>query len=97
LSRRGFESLAKISIDLKEKGMPKLYDKQSGALLGIVSDDDIDALIEQLEEEDSTDEDYFIDADTIDLLEEGGASETLISLLRKAVGDSDGIDVRYEE
>jgi hypothetical protein len=66
-------------------------------LLGIVSDDDIDALIEQLEEEDSTDEDYFIDADTIDLLEEGGASETLISLLRKAVGDSDGIDVRYEE
>ncbi|MGQ0522398.1 MAG: galactosyldiacylglycerol synthase [Betaproteobacteria bacterium] len=77
--------------------MPKLYDKQSGALLGIVSDDDIDALIEQLEEEDSTDEDYFIDADTIDLLEEGGASETLISLLRKAVGDSDGIDVRYEE
>jgi hypothetical protein len=77
--------------------MPKLYDKQSGAMLGIVSDDDIDALIEQLEEEDSTDEDYFIDADTIDLLEEGGASETLISLLRKAVGDSDGIDVRYEE
>jgi hypothetical protein len=97
LSRRGGESLAKISIDLKEKGMPKLYDKQSGALLGIVSDDDIDALIEQLEEEDSTDEDYFIDADTIDLLEEGGASETLVSLLRKAVGDSDGIDVRYEE
>lgn len=77
--------------------MPKLYDKQSGALLGIVSDDDIDALIEQLEEEDSTDEDYFIDAETIDLLEEGGASETLVNLLRKAVGDSDGIDVRYEE
>lgn len=77
--------------------MPKLYDKQSGALLGIVSDDDIDALIEQLEEEDTTDEDYFIDAETIDLLEEGGASETLVNLLRKAVGDSDGIDVRYEE
>lgn len=77
--------------------MPKLYDKQSGALLGIVSDDDIDALIEQLEEEDTTDEDYFIDAETIDLLEEGGASETLVNLLRRAVGDSDGIDVRYEE
>lgn len=77
--------------------MPKLYNKQSGALLGIVSDDDIDALIEQLEEEDSTDEDYFIDADTIDLLEEGGASETLVTLLRNAVGDSEGIEVRYEE
>jgi hypothetical protein len=77
--------------------MPKLYDKQSGALLGIVSDDDIESLIDQLEEEDSADEDYFIDADTIDLLEEAGASETLLSVLRKAVGDSEGIDIRYEE
>lgn len=77
--------------------MPKLYDKQSGALLGIVSDDDIESLIDQLEEEDSADEDYFIDADTIDLLEEGGASETLVNMLRKAVGDSEGIEIRYEE
>lgn len=77
--------------------MPKLYDKQSGALLGIVSDDDIESLIDQLEEEDSADEDYFIDADTIDLLEEGGASETLLNVLRKAVGDSEGIEIRYEE
>jgi hypothetical protein len=77
--------------------MPKLYDKQSGALLGIVSDDDIESMIDQLEEEDSVDEDYFIDADTIDLLEEGGASETLLSVLRKAVGDSEGIEIRYEE
>lgn len=77
--------------------MPKLYDKQSGALLGIVSDDDIESLIDQLEEEDSADEDYFIDADTIDLLEEGGASETLVNMLRRAVGDSDGIEIRYEE
>ena len=77
--------------------MPKLYDKQSGALLGIVSDDDIESLIDQLEEEDSVDEDYFIDADTIDLLEEGGASEALLNVLRKAVGDSEGIEIRYEE
>ena len=77
--------------------MPKLYDKQSGALLGIVSDEDIESLIDQLEEEGSADEDYFIDADTIDLLEEGGASETLLSVLRKAVGDSEGIEIRYEE
>lgn len=77
--------------------MPKLYDKQSGALLGIVSDEDIESLIDQLEEEDSADEDYFIDADTIELLEEGGASETLLSVLRKAVGDSEGIEIRYEE
>jgi hypothetical protein len=80
-----------------ENTMPKLYNKRSGALLGIVSDEDIETLIDQLEEEDQTDEDYFIDTATIDLLEESGASESLVNLLRRAVGDSEGIDVRYEE
>jgi hypothetical protein len=76
--------------------MPKLYNKQSGAFLGEVSDADIQALIDHLEEEHRTDEDYFIDSATIDLLEEAGASASLISLLRRAVSKSDAIDVRYE-
>ena len=76
--------------------MPRLYNKQTGALLGNVSETDIQTLIDELEEEHRTDEDYFIDAATIDLLEEAGASAALVSLLRKAVGDSEGIDVRYE-
>ena len=76
--------------------MPRLYNKQTGALLGNVSDTDVQTLIDELEEEHRTDEDYFIDGPTIDLLEEAGASAALVSLLRKAVGDSEGIDVRYE-
>jgi len=35
-------------------------------------------------------------AGTIDLLEEGGSSVSLITLLRAAVGATDGIEVRYE-
>lgn len=76
--------------------MPKLYDKESGALLGNVSEEDIEKLVEQLEEEDSRDQDYYVNVDTIDLLEESGASHALVSMLRKAVGDSDGIEIRYE-
>ena len=77
--------------------MPGLYNKQSGAFLGSVSDADIQSLVDQLEEEHRADEDYFIDTATIEILEEAGASAALISLLRKAVGNSEGIDVRYEK
>jgi len=77
--------------------MPRLYEKRSGAFLGTVSDADIKSLVDQLEEEHQTDEDYFVDSATIDLLEEAGASASLISLLRRAVGNSEGIDVRFEK
>ncbi|MEX0735653.1 MAG: hypothetical protein WD944_08210 [Steroidobacteraceae bacterium] len=77
--------------------MPRLYEKQSGAFLGTVSDADIQSLVNQLEEEHQTDEDYFVDSATIDLLEEAGASASLINLLRSAVGNSEGIDIRYEK
>ncbi|MDR2215937.1 MAG: hypothetical protein LBE59_08870 [Nevskiaceae bacterium] len=76
--------------------MPKLYNHQTGALLGQITDDDVRSLVDQLEEEDSRDVDYFVDANTIDLLEQAGASATLLALLRKAVGNSEGLEVRYE-
>lgn len=77
--------------------MPRLYEKQSGAFLGEVSEDDIRSLVDQLEEEHRTDEDYFIDTATIELLERAGASKALVSMLRQAVGGSEGIDIRYEK
>ncbi len=77
--------------------MPTLHDKQTGQFLGTVSDADIEVLVDQLEEEYQTDEDYFVDSATIDLLEEAGASDDLVSLLRAAVGASEGIEVRYKK
>jgi len=77
--------------------MPTLHDVSSGALLGTVSDEDLKMLVDQLEEESSQDDDYFIDMATIDLLQAAGASELLVALLRKAVGTSDGIDVRVDK
>ena len=77
--------------------MPKLYNVQTGELLGVVSGPDVQILIDHLEEEHRTDKDYFINPTTIDLLSEGGASGDLVNLLRKGIGSSEGIDVRYEE
>jgi hypothetical protein len=77
--------------------MPRLFNKQSGSLIGTITEADLKVLIEQLEEEDRADLDYFIDQDTIDLLEENGAPASLVSLLRDAVGETEGIDIRWEK
>lgn len=75
----------------------RILDKNSGALLGDVSRDDLQLMIDQFEEESSRDQDYFIDATTIDILQEAGASERLLALLREVVGTSEGVDIRWEE
>jgi len=75
--------------------MINLYDTESNRLLGTVSDADLQALVNALEEESSDDKDYYINADTIDLLS-ATASPQLIELLRTALGSSEGIEVRWE-
>jgi hypothetical protein len=77
--------------------MPTLIAKDSGAVLGSVSDADVKVLIDALEEEDRKDQDYFIDEPTIDLIELSGGSSSLVELLRAAVGTSDGLEVRWEK
>ena len=77
--------------------MPRIYNKQNGTKLGDISESDIECLIDVLEEEDTHDVDYFIDLDTVDILENNGASEALLQMLRSAIGGSEGIDIRWEK
>jgi hypothetical protein len=77
--------------------VPRLYMKQNGSFLGTIDDSDLKLLVDQLEEEDEADDDYFIDGPTIDLLEENDASEALVSMLRDAVGSSDGVDILWKK
>ena len=76
--------------------MPRLYLKEGG-LLGSITDADLEKLIDELEETELADDDYFIDGATLDILEQGGASATLVAMLRSAIGSSEGIDVRWEK
>ena len=54
-------------------------------------------LIDQLEEEHETDTDYYVCADTIEILEESGASAGLLKMLRDAVGSTEGVDVAWKK
>ena len=77
--------------------MPKLIQADGNRYLGNISDADVKVLIDQLEEEDMADQDYFIDSATVSILEAAGASKALVDMLLAAIGDSDGIDVRWEK
>lgn len=65
--------------------------------LGSITEADLQVLKNALEEEGESDRDYFIDSDTIDGIADGTASDHLVNLLREAVGDSDGVDIRWEK
>jgi processive 1,2-diacylglycerol beta-glucosyltransferase len=76
--------------------MVKLYDAEKGTRLGDITEEDLRFLIEQLEEESLTDRDYYVSADTVDMLEQAGGDPTLIATLRQALGGGEGVEVRWE-
>jgi hypothetical protein len=77
--------------------MFKLSMKDSGAFLGTIDGVDLQLLVDQLEEEHEEDKDYFVCADTIEMLKESGASASLIKILTTAVGSSDGVEVAWQK
>ena len=72
-----------------------LYNNDSGAVIGDISESDLRFLIDNLEEETSDDQDYYLRPETVAMLAERGGSAALIELLRTALGDSEGVEVRW--
>jgi hypothetical protein len=77
--------------------MITLWLKDTRTLIGSIEDADLRLLVDQLEEESETDVDYYISQATVDILEKNGASAQMVALLRKAVGDSEGVDITWAE
>lgn len=75
----------------------RLTEKDTGRTLGTISQEDLQLLIGYMEEESSTDQDYYVEHTAIDALESLGASDAFVTLLRGAVGESEGIDVVWAE
>ena len=63
--------------------------------IGSVTDEELGQLIDLLEEGSEEDQDYYIDADTLVYLEESQVSPSLISLLKKALGDKESVDIQW--
>ncbi len=75
--------------------MINLYDTHKRHV-GTITEAQLQFLIDSMEEESTTDQDYYLDEATIDYLEARGADAGLVALLRGALGDHDGRTVRWE-
>ncbi len=75
--------------------MIDIYDNATNVLIGSITDADLKVLTDAFEEESEDDQDYYIDQATIDLLGDGRATLHLMGLLRKALGTSDGVEIRW--
>ena len=73
----------------------RILEKDSGRLIGTISEEDLQVMIDYMEEESSTDTDYFVEQSAIGAMESLGASPTFVSMLRGAVGNSEGIDIKW--
>ncbi len=75
--------------------MIELRDKDTGVALGTINDEQLDFLAELLEEESSEDHDYYINHDTLEMLEKSGADPDLLELLRGALGTREDMEIEW--
>jgi hypothetical protein len=76
--------------------MIQLRNKDTSAPIGEITEEQLDFLIDMLEEEDSEDQDYWIDDMTLQYFQENGGDPVLIKLLQDAIGESEGVEIEWD-
>ncbi|HUP42013.1 MAG TPA: galactosyldiacylglycerol synthase [Thermoanaerobaculia bacterium] len=76
--------------------MVRLFDSETGAELGTIGDEQLRFLEDHLEEESADDRDYYFNRTMIDVLEEKGGDPELVVLLRRALGEREGVEIRWQ-
>lgn len=75
-----------------------LHNKDTKTLIGPLSEQQRQDLIDFLVEENSEDRDYFIDEATLEHLEEQGADAELLATLRRLLEECpDGVEIEWRE
>ena len=76
--------------------MIELRDKETGRSLGSISEDQLQFLVDQLEEESSTDTDYYLNRATLDMFADNGIDPQLLTLLRDALGNREDMEIEWK-
>lgn len=76
--------------------MYQLMDIEHNDEIGVVTEDQVQFLIDNLEEEGVEDQDYYIDSDALSFLAENGCDEELFTMLTEALEGRVNVDIRYE-
>lgn len=75
----------------------RLYIKDSPTAIGTITEEQLQTLLDLLEEEDASDRDYYIDEGVLEYLEEEGADQELLAILRPHVRGEDGVEIVWRE
>ncbi len=75
--------------------MAELRDKDTGAIIGSITDEQLRFLVDQFEEESDTDRDYWFNKAAVDMLRDSGADAELLALLVTAMGDRDEMEIEW--
>lgn len=73
-----------------------LYVKDTDTRIGTITEDQVQTLIDLFEEEDTTDQDYYINADTLEFMKDQSADPDLIAMLEPHIGE-DGAEIEWRE
>jgi len=87
---------ARLHAAAAEQGSVELIDVESGVPIGRLSLVAFESIADHLELESEDDHDYFIDGQTIAMLEEAGADADAVEMLRRALGTRPGMDVKWK-
>lgn len=75
--------------------MIRLRNKETGAELGSITEEDLQFLIDNLEEEWEEDQDYFLNRQTLEMLKDRGASPALAQMLTDTMGARDALEIEW--
>lgn len=76
--------------------MVELFDKESGASIGTISDAHFRFLVELFEEEGENDHDYYINQDTLEMMDDEGADAELVDVLREGLAGREEMEITWE-
>ena len=76
----------------------EIYEVETGQSLGEITEVQLQQLVDLFEEESEEDRDYWIDADTLDMLADQEAVDAgFVERLRAALGNREGFDLGWRE
>jgi len=73
--------------------MITLTDKETKLIIGTISEEQLQFLIDQLEEESAEDQDYYINIPTLDMLDKNGMDQGLYKMLKDALGSREDMEI----
>ena len=74
-----------------------LKNKLNNQWIGSISDEQLQFIVDELEEESDDDQDYWLNLTMIEIMQEKGADKSLIDLLINALGDQEELEIIWSK